>query len=160
MKANNERGVTLLEVLAVLTLVSMVAVLIMTTLFIANRHHLTETSKLKMQQEANYIITTILQKHRTVKEEYTLKLNDEGNLVFIDSEYPEDEILIGKDFDYEMTDIYIGNRPREEKKLSEERLVVKPKKDIITAKLIVTHPTNKKLFVSVDTTFKRYQTEK
>ena len=162
MKLKNEQGVTLVELLVVIVLVSMVASLIMTTFFIVNRYNLTETRKLKLQQDANYIVTTILQKHRMVNEAdeadewYILKINDVGNLVYSDSK--STEIIIGEDHEYEMTKIKKENISRHEK-LSEEELYVQPKKENVTAKLIVTHPKNKKLSVSIDTTFKRYKTE-
>jgi len=50
----NESGVTLVELLAVLVLISIVTAIIWNTVFISMRHNTTETKKLRLQQEANY----------------------------------------------------------------------------------------------------------
>ncbi|GKV54431.1 hypothetical protein NCCP2222_03780 [Sporosarcina sp. NCCP-2222] len=57
-------GMTLVEVLATLLLTSLVIVLIWTTVAISMKYNVTETKKLQMQQDANYIITDIQRIHR------------------------------------------------------------------------------------------------
>lgn len=64
----NERGMTLVEVLATLALVTLVTGLIWTTISISSRSNIIETNKLRLQQEGNYISTEILRIHRTCKE--------------------------------------------------------------------------------------------
>lgn len=63
----NEKGVTLLELLAALALVSIVAVLAMTTFNIGVKYNVIETTKTTMQQESNLIVTTLMNLHRTEK---------------------------------------------------------------------------------------------
>lgn len=60
----NEKGITMVELLAALALVSMVSVLIMTTLGIGFKHSIAETNKTSTQQEANLIISKLLNNHR------------------------------------------------------------------------------------------------
>ncbi len=142
MNMKNEKGVTLIELLAVLVLVSMVATIILTTFFIATKYNINETKKLKMQQEANFIITAILQKHRTTEECYNLDIIEGGKkLVFIDCEEPDLEVVIGESFKYELTSA------------SNE---VYPKQADLKTTLTVSDSENPKLFVSVDTIFKRF----
>lgn len=70
----NEQGMTLVEVLAVLVLVSLVTGVIWTTISIATKFNMSETSYLKLQQEANYIISELQQVHRHC-ETYRLTIN-------------------------------------------------------------------------------------
>jgi prepilin-type N-terminal cleavage/methylation domain-containing protein len=63
----NEKGITLVELLAALALVSIVAVLAMTTFNIGVKYNVTETTKTKMQQESNLIVSTLMNVHRTEK---------------------------------------------------------------------------------------------
>ena len=107
MKLKNEKGVTLVELLAVLVLVSMVASIILTTFINVNSYNVTEMKKLKMQQDANYIVTTLLQKHRTVNHSYTLKL-EANKLVYMDGDTGIKE-TIGENFYYDMTKIIVGD---------------------------------------------------
>lgn len=61
---HNEKGMTLVELLAALTLLSIVSILIWTTFSISVKYNRNEASKLQLQQEANRIITEIQQTHR------------------------------------------------------------------------------------------------
>jgi len=60
----NSKGVSLVELLAALALVSLVAVLIMTTLSIGIKKSVVENDKLRIQQEANILVSKILADHR------------------------------------------------------------------------------------------------
>ena len=63
----NSKGITLVELIAALALVSMVAVLIMTTLGIGFKHSIAEANKTSTQQEANLIVSKLMNEHRTGK---------------------------------------------------------------------------------------------
>lgn len=60
----NNRGITLVELIAALALVSMVAILIMTTLGIGFKHSIAEANKTSTQQEANLIVSKLMNQHR------------------------------------------------------------------------------------------------
>jgi len=60
----NSKGVSLVELIAALALVSLVAVLIMTTLSIGIKRSVVENDKLRIQQEANILVSKILADHR------------------------------------------------------------------------------------------------
>lgn len=70
-------GMTLVEVLATLLLSSLFILLIWTTVAISMRYNIVETKKLKMQKEANYIITDIQRIHRSF-ECYQITTDDQG----------------------------------------------------------------------------------
>ena len=61
---NDEKGISLVELIAALALLSLVAVLIMTTLSIGIKHSIVEADKTNIQQEANIIVAKLLNKHR------------------------------------------------------------------------------------------------
>lgn len=63
-KRLNEKGISLVELIAALALVSMVGVLIMTTMGIGFKHSIAESNKTSTQQEANIIVQKMLNKHR------------------------------------------------------------------------------------------------
>ena len=157
MFRKNEKGVTLVELLAVLVLVSMVATITFTTLSIATKYNITETKKLKMQQEANYIITKVLQEHRAIKDKkscYNLNVVDEGKQIVLsilmdctNPNSPKKEIIIADTFLYELTGPADEIYPKEES--FKTTLTVKDPKG-------PKDPTKPRLSVSIDTEFKRY----
>jgi len=60
----NSKGISLVELIAALALVSMVGVLIMTTLGIGFKHSIAESNNTSTQQEANLIVAKLLKEHR------------------------------------------------------------------------------------------------
>ncbi|MEK3934050.1 hypothetical protein MKY41_01915 [Sporosarcina sp. FSL W7-1349] len=137
----NEDGITLVELLASLILVSMVVVLIWTTFFISARHNTSETTKMRLQQEANYILTAIQQQHRQ-KECYDLIVAVE-ELKIKDCDSNEETTLssgyIYKLYPENPTDI----RPKEQD--LELTLIIKDGKE------------NSRLQVEVESTISRYK---
>ncbi|MFC5603949.1 prepilin-type N-terminal cleavage/methylation domain-containing protein [Sporosarcina koreensis] len=59
-----QSGMSLVEVLVTLVLVSLVITLVWTTVLVSMKYNIVETKKLRWQQEANRIITEIQQYHR------------------------------------------------------------------------------------------------
>ncbi|MBX0315084.1 prepilin-type N-terminal cleavage/methylation domain-containing protein [Planococcus glaciei] len=68
----NQKGVTLVELLAALVLVSIVATIAWTALSIGFKHTAAETSKTQLQQDANLIVTKLTNEHRR-NDHYYLK---------------------------------------------------------------------------------------
>lgn len=71
----NEKGMTLVEVLATLILLTLVTGLIWTAISIASQFNISETTELKLQQEANYIVSQLQQVHRHCHE-YKLEITE------------------------------------------------------------------------------------
>lgn len=67
----NERGLTVIEVLATLTILSIIGVVIWNAFFQGYNYSQTAVSKNSMQQEANLIITSLTRIHQT-STEYTI----------------------------------------------------------------------------------------
>ncbi|MDX1700671.1 MAG: type II secretion system protein [Melioribacteraceae bacterium] len=106
-KRLNEKGITLVELIAALALVSMVGVLIMTTMGIGFKYSIAESNKTSTQQEANIIVQKILNKHRlgkcykvTIEED----IQTRNDVLFynevdcrIDNLIPNPEVIIKKE---------------------------------------------------------------
>lgn len=76
---NNHKGMSLVELIAALALVSLVSLLIMTTLSIGIKRSIIENDKVRIQQEANIIVSKLLNNHRN-GEKYCLKLFESGGV--------------------------------------------------------------------------------
>jgi len=79
---NNEKGITLVELIAAVALVTIVAVLIMTTLSIGIQHSVVEGEKTRIQQDANLIIAKLLDIHQK-GDCYKLEITPEKDLVVL-----------------------------------------------------------------------------
>jgi type II secretory pathway pseudopilin PulG len=60
----SEKGISLVELISAMALLSLVAVLIMTTLSIGIKHSIVESDKTQIQQEANLVVSKLLNGHR------------------------------------------------------------------------------------------------
>lgn len=76
----NERGLTLIELLAVLLIGAMLLALAMSMLFMTMRVNAVQTEKNRMQQEANIILANLANHHRDA-ECYRLSLNTSETLM-------------------------------------------------------------------------------
>ena len=74
----NQKGVTLVELVAALALVSVIAIAAWSTLTIGMKHGAAETSKTMLQQDANLIITKLSAEHR--RNDYYYLRYTGGNL--------------------------------------------------------------------------------
>ncbi|MDV6377234.1 hypothetical protein ORD22_03035 [Sporosarcina sp. GW1-11] len=152
----DERGMTLVEVLATLLLVTLVVGLIWTTVSISSRHNILETDKLKLQQEGNYITTEIQRLHRTCKEyEFVVQANKVsienckvGNPIKLENH------IISEEYSYSL----VENIKFPELIIDDFRETIEPKSDDLNLyKLIITDPQNTKLSVAFPLIASRYK---
>lgn len=137
----NESGMTLVEVLATLTILSMVVVLIWLTFSITAKYSIMETTKLQLQQDANYILTEIQQQHRQL-ECYKLDIKEDRVQLFNCDTTPELIKIIGTNYKYKE---YNSGE-------------IKPKEDNLSFTLtVVDTKKNSKLKVEVETSISRYK---
>lgn len=95
----NEAGITLVELLATLVLMTIVTAAIWNAVFLSMKYTTSETTKVRLQQEANYIITKLQQQHRKL-ECYQLEIT-EDEIELFDCEKPKDRIeIISTDYKY------------------------------------------------------------
>jgi prepilin-type N-terminal cleavage/methylation domain-containing protein len=81
---NNEQGLSLVEVLATLTILSIVGVLIWQVFFQGYNYSNDAVTKNTLTQEANIIVTNLTRIHQS-NEEYTIKSSN-GIIEFLDSD--------------------------------------------------------------------------
>jgi len=149
----NESGVTLVELLAVLALISIVTAIIWNTIFISMKHNTTETKKTRLQQEANYVIAEIQRYHRqcdsyglTIQvDEVTMKncVREIGN--------PIADAIISNGFRYESL------MESGEQEFNNTPINTKTSDSSLTFKLTVKDSENDNLEVNIPTTISRYK---
>ncbi|MDQ0429921.1 prepilin-type N-terminal cleavage/methylation domain-containing protein [Planomicrobium stackebrandtii] len=102
----NEKGITIIELLAALALVSIIAVAAWTAMSIGFKHSVVETSKTHIQQDANLIIVELSNAHRK-SDSYSVKFEN-GQLVLKtcdETGCAPFERVIDKNYDYNGTSI-------------------------------------------------------
>ena len=136
---------TLVEVVATLLISSLVIILIFTTLSLSTNYNISETKKLRLQNEMNYIITDIQNFHRKC-ESYEISILE--NKVEIKDCKTKKEILnkiISTDYIYNSTPNILN-----------EVIETKGTDSSYKLKLIITDPGNTKLSVSISTNISRF----
>ena len=146
---SRQSGMTLVEVLAVLLLTAIVVSLIWTTVLTSMNYNITETKKLRMQQEANYIITHLQRIHRKC-DTYRLEERD-GEIWMTDctGAVVQSDKNIGTENDFK-----ISGLP------TEQEIKAKTADSSLNVNLVVTDSVKNKLGVSVSTVISRYKVEK
>lgn len=147
--SSRQSGMTLVEVLAVLLLTALVVMLIWTTVLTSMKYNITETKKLRMQQEANFIITNLQQIHRKCD---TYKLEERDGEIWMTGcmgAVNQSDKKIVSEFEFE-----ISGLP------TEQEIEAKTTDSSLNVELVVADPGNSKLEVSVSTVISRYKVEK
>lgn len=156
----NQKGITLVEVLAALTLVSIVVTIAWTALSIGMKHTAAETSKTQLQQEANLVVTKLTNEHRK-NDTYQLRFvsgvleiktcNEEEDLSITCSEFSS---LMENNYVYNGTIngvAFISWNPDNE---------VLPKEEHVEFQLTVKDPVKQSRAVTIKTTLTRILTDR
>lgn len=127
----NQKGITLVELIVALALVSIIAGIAWTALSIGFKHTAVETNKTSLQQDANLIVTALSNAHRR-NDFYELKFDSTGQLVIGtcgDTELCPDNLTYKRVIDtkYDYTGTTINNSVYNGTAFSE--VVVEPKKN-------------------------------
>ena len=151
MERLDEKGVSLVEVLAALLLVSIIATAAWTALSIGMKHTTAETSKTEIQQDANLIIAKLSAAHRQ-SDSYTIKFeNGQMMLGTVDASGSGNfERVLDKDYDYTGT-VIAGNA-----NLTAETLI-EPKKNHANIDLKLTKNGRS---LNIQTTLTRIRTDR
>ena len=156
--SKNEDGMTLVEVLATLVLIILVSGVLWTTVSIATKFNISETSALRLQQEANYIIAELQQVHRQCYSYKLTIVRDEVKVAECKNEtgasLTQYDGVISDQFKYRFEDS--GVSPYVEK------LFITPKENLELLDFVVIDPikrNNKEKAVRVPTTISRYITD-
>ncbi|PIC63845.1 hypothetical protein CSV79_09805 [Sporosarcina sp. P13] len=148
----DERGMTLVETLATLLLVTLVVSLIWTTFFISSRHNVMETHKLRLQQDGNYITAEIQRLHR-ICDEYELVIT--ANKVSVencDSDKPNTPK------NYTITKEYIYSLEEQEPTTEEVRYsILRSNKDLYISEFKITDPRETKWNITFPLMASRYK---
>ncbi len=166
----NSKGVSLVELMAALALVSLVAVLIMTTLSIGIKRSVVENDKLRIQQEANILVSKLLADHRlgnayclTVINKQLLKMepSEQDSLKCIPQ--TNIETINNPLYNAEVYDIEIETPEGLIKSFNNvplEIVSINPKKEDVNINITLSYKdsTDKKASFSINTTLSRYKT--
>lgn len=156
-KVKNQKGITLVELIASLALVSLVALLIMTTLSIGIKHSVVESDRVRVQQEANLIVSKLLYTHR-VGDAYCLlsfvdkdvQGNDFNNLSYGLDCANKTNKLFDQSSSFEISSINLG--------LLDQKQVTPDSENIKINMTIKYRDQKKKSTYLIDTTLTRFKT--
>lgn len=156
---SNQRGITLVELLAALTLVSIVATIAWTALSIGMSHTSAETTKTQLQQEANLVITKLTNEHRK-NDFYYLRLNV-GQLEIETCEESSDAPINCGGFSSVMDGgyLYSGTINGVEFQNWDSSELIDPKKDHVIIKVKIADPAKPARSVTVETALTRILTD-
>lgn len=153
----DQKGITLVELLAGMALVSIIATIAWTTLTIGMQHGTAETSKTMMQQEANLMVSSLVAAHRGSEKYSIIFEDDQMKLDYCDkSSVCGIRNIAGK---YDFTGTIINDVPVDT--LSDDPVKfadLKPEEQHTKITLKITDLKNRKRTLTIDTTLSRLLT--
>lgn len=155
----NEKGITLIELIAALAIVSVIAVIAWTAIVTGFRHSIVETSKTQLQQEANLVVSKITNEHRR-NDFYYLAMNA-GKLEINNCNEDETDTAVCEGFSSLMGNDYkyTGSIEGENFTDWDPTKRIDPRKKHIQFILEVADPAKPERSVRVETTLTRILTD-
>ncbi|MFC7685220.1 PilW family protein [Ureibacillus sp. GCM10028918] len=101
---SNQRGLTLIELLATVVVLSIVVAIVSSILFNGLKLSNKVENKAKLQQEANYV-TTILKEQHQYGEKYEIRLNAEGKIILTNLNTNKTTTIGNDSFTYVISEI-------------------------------------------------------
>ena len=125
---DNERGITLAELLVVLAIVGIIITLIVSVLINGMNASERNTTKQRLQQEANYIVETIRNHYLINENENLILIVVDGSLLIDDPKIASDfkGVVISNDYKYEFNCV-VDNESKE--CISSEQKITIPRVD-------------------------------
>lgn len=106
---NNQRGLTLIELLATIGIISIIFLLLSGILIDGNKAYRNTTTSQLVQQEANYITEEVRKEY--LKQYVPIKMNKTIKFEVKDNTLEMDGKVISKGYTYTILDIPRGNNP-------------------------------------------------
>lgn len=155
----NQQGITLVELLAALILVSIVVTIAWTALFTGMKHTVAETTKTQLQQEANLVITKLTSEHRK-NDLYYLRMNA-GKLEINTCDKVSESPANCQGFSSTMNGEYIygGTINGVDFQNWDSSKLIDPKKEHVILKVKVADPAKPTRSVTVETALTRILTD-
>ncbi len=135
----NEKGLTLVELLATLVLMSLFSGIIMSMILHSMRYKEMEITKTDLQQEANYVIAELQRIHR-LGDTYTLTIEENSIKVKTDTEQ-----IISDRYYYDVDGDF------------DEAIIDPTKKNVYLNEFTIKSKTNENLKVEISTVISRYK---
>lgn len=156
----NQNGITIVELLVALTLVSVVATIAWTALFTGMKHTVAETTKTQLQQEANLVIAKLTNEHRK-NDLYYLRINA-GELEINTCDKVSENPVNCEGFSSATNGDYIYGGTINGIKFQEwdSLKLIDPKKDHVIIKIKVADPARPTRSVTVETALTRILTDR
>ncbi len=101
----NETGLTLIEVLATLTILSIVSVIIYNVFSNGLRYSSQAEDTVLIQQEANYLLTLLKEQHENAANDYTVTVENNQNTVILNKGRTNDMDVTNSQYLYQICDI-------------------------------------------------------
>lgn len=135
----NQKGVTLVELLATLVIFGIFSTIIWAFLFQTMKTNEVEISKNQIQQEANIILNALDEVHRK-SSEYTIDYNDDE--IIITAKNSSQIVFSNPQIDYNLFPLVSGKS-------------ISPKTDQLKITLVLKSKTNKNVNTTLKSTFNR-----
>lgn len=101
----NETGITLIEVLAAITILSIVTVIIYNVFSNGLRYSSQAEDTVLIQQEANYLLTLLKKQHENAANDYTVTVENNHNTVIINKNRSNEMDATNSQYLYQICDL-------------------------------------------------------
>lgn len=150
----NQSGITLIEVLATITILSIVSIIIYNVFFNGLQYSSQAKDTVSIQQEANYLLTILKEQHENAENNYTVTVENEQKTIIINKNLPTEIDATNPQYLYQICDMDDTTKSCDEQNAT-DLTITKTTKNNFYVKITLINKNNPNLTYEIKTILSR-----
>lgn len=151
----NEAGLTLIEVLATITILSIVSVIIYNVFTSGLRYSSKAEETVLIQQEANYLLTLLKEQHENAATDYTVTVENNQSTVILNKGRSNETDVTNSQYLYQICDLDDSQSSCDEQNAADHTIKKTPSNERLHIKIILTNKNDPGITYEIQTILSR-----
>lgn len=153
-RIRNEKGITLIEVLATITILSIVSFIIYNVFSSGLRYSSQAKETVLIQQEANYLLTLLKEQHENATTDYTITIENNQNNIILNKGHSNEIDVTNSQYLYQICDLDQSDSC-DEQNATDHTITITPSQERFYLKMILTNKNNPDIKYEIQTILSR-----
>lgn len=151
----NQAGITLIEVLAALTILSIVTVIIYNVFSNGLRYSSQAEDTVLIQEETNYLLTLLKEQHENAANDYTVTVENNQNTIILNKGRSNEMNATNSQYLYQICDMDDTSQSCDQQNATDHTITITPSNERFYLKIILTNKNTPDITYKIQTILSR-----